>query len=76
MSKNIHKKLAEYLKSEGLSQQAFADQLGVTQGLVYQWLNMVLRISAEKAVQIETVTNGKLTRYDCRPDLFFPAAVS
>ena len=76
MSKCIHKKLAAYLESEELSQQAFGEKLGVSQGLVHQWLTMATKITAERAVQIETVTDGKLSRYDCRPDLFFQAAVS
>jgi DNA-binding transcriptional regulator YdaS (Cro superfamily) len=76
MSKNLHSKLAKYLESENLSQQAFGKQLGVSQGLVHQWLTMSTRITAERAVQIETVTKGKLSRYDCRPDLYFQQAVS
>jgi len=72
MAKEKHDKLAAYLDDEKLSQEAFAKTLGVSQGLVHQWLRLETKITAERAVQIEAATNGKLSRYDCRPDLFYP----
>lgn len=66
-----HTKLAEFLYDERLSQAAFAKLIGVSPSLVSQWLLMTTLIAAERAVEIERVTKGKLTRYDCRPDLFF-----
>ena len=63
-----------YLKKYGLSQQEFANQLKVSQGLVWQWINGRTRIKAERAKQIEEVTGGAIRRRDLRPDLFDRAA--
>lgn len=57
-----------YVKKHGQSE--FARQLGVSQGLVWQWVNGRTRITAERAVQIEGVTAGEITRHDLRPDLY------
>lgn len=62
--------LRDYLADQGISQQEFASRLGVTQGLVWQWLRGRTRISAERAVQIERATNQAVTRCDLRPDVF------
>jgi len=64
--------LAEYLQKT--TQAAFAESLGVSQGLVSQWLTGDTRVTAERAKQIETVTNGQITRTDLRPDIFEAAA--
>jgi len=63
---NMH----QYLKESGLSQQEFADRLGVTQGNVGHWLHSRHRITAERAIQIEEATHGAVTREELRPDLF------
>lgn len=60
--------LDEYVRQNG--QTATARLLGVTQGLVWQWLNERTRITAERAVQIEKATDGAVTRAELRPDLF------
>lgn len=60
--------LADYLKTT--TQSAFAEALNVTQGAVSQWLTGELRITAERAKQIEDVTAGKVTRAELRPDIF------
>jgi DNA-binding transcriptional regulator YdaS (Cro superfamily) len=62
-------KLAEYLKSEGETQLSFARRLGVSHGLIYQWLHDMTKISPRSAVRIERLTGGKLTRLELRPDL-------
>jgi DNA-binding transcriptional regulator YdaS (Cro superfamily) len=62
--------LSEYLSSKSQSQDEFAKQLGVTQGLVWQWLSARTRITAERALQIETETGGAVTRHELRPDIF------
>lgn len=59
-----------YLKKHKLSQQEFARQLDVSQGMVWQWLNGRRRITAERAKQIEEVTGGCVTRKSIRPDVF------
>ncbi len=53
--------LAQYLTSTETSQAAFAKQLGVSQGLVNQWLTGKRPISAERCPVIERITNGAVT---------------
>lgn len=48
-------------------------QCGVTTNAVWKWLNGGT-ISAERAVQIEAVMGGVVTRSDLRPDLFGPSS--
>ncbi len=61
-------KLNEYLDKEKISQSAFAEVVGVTQGMVYQWIGGHRPISPEKCVLIEKATNKKVTRKDLRPN--------
>lgn len=60
----------QYLEARGIQQAEFARQLGVSPGLVWQWLNDETKITAERAVQIEEATGGDVKREDVRPDLF------
>ena len=62
--------ISKYLETKGLSQEVFAKQIGVSQGLVWQWLGGRTRITAERAVELEKKTGGEITRYDLRPDIF------
>jgi DNA-binding transcriptional regulator YdaS (Cro superfamily) len=61
-------KISEYLKETGLSQMAFANSLGVTQGTVGFWLHNKPP-TMERAIQIERVTEGKVTCEELRPDI-------
>ncbi len=63
-----------YLRETGVTQTAFAGQLRVSQGLVWQWLKGRTPITAERAVQIERATGGLVTRHELRPDIFDPPA--
>ena len=63
---NMH--LKEFLKTT--SQSDLARRLGVTQPLISNWMTGKTRISAERCVEIERVTEGLVTRFDLRPDLF------
>lgn len=62
--------LSEYLEQENLTQEAFAELLGVTQGAVNYWIRA--KIPPDRAREIEELTGGKLKREDLRPDLFGP----
>ena len=62
--------LADYLSSKQISQDDFAKRLGVTQGLVSQWLTARTRITAERALEIEKATGGAVTRHELRDDIF------
>lgn len=61
--------LTEYIESNG-GQTAFAERIGVSQGLVWQWINGKTRITAERATEIEQKTDGAVKRHELRPDLF------
>lgn len=60
--------LETYCSERG--QTALATALGVSQGLVWQWLNGRTKVTAEKAIEIEKATDGQVTRHDLRPDLY------
>jgi len=60
--------LDAYTKIHG--QTGAARLLGVSQGLVWQWLHGETKITAERAIDIETKTAGEITRQELRPDLF------
>lgn len=64
--------LTDFLKKT--TQQALASQLGVTQGLVSQWVRGETQITAERALEIEAATGGQVTRQELRPDIFGIAA--
>lgn len=69
-------KLREYMRAEQISQADMAIKLGVSQGLVWQWLSWLddpatgTRITAERAISIERETGGAVTRAEIRPDIF------
>lgn len=63
-------KIAAYLKKHGISQQDFADAIGVSQGLVWQWLDGRTRVTAERAIEIEEKTGREVSRHELRPDLY------
>lgn len=67
--------LSQYLQENEISQQQFADLVGVTQGRVSQWLGGD-RVPAERCAEIEAATNGQVTRYELRPDVFGEAPKS
>lgn len=55
------------------SQAALAELLDVSENAVSKWVSGRMRITAERAVQIEQATDGQVTRYEIRPDVFGPA---
>lgn len=71
-------KLGAYLKKYELSQEEFAKKFNppVSQGLIWQWLSWIeddskgTRITAERAVEIEVITDGEVPRHEHRPDLY------
>ena len=52
------------------SQANLAELLGVKPSMVSWWATGNKRVSAERAVQIEAVTKGLVTRKELRPDLW------
>lgn len=68
--------LAEYLRKTGRSQQKLADELGVSQGLISQYLKGRTAMSAERAMEIEALTQGLIRARELRPDLPWPTVQS
>lgn len=55
-------------------QKALADRLGVTQSMVWYWLERAKRgVPAEYVQAIEEATDGVVTRQHLRPDIFHSA---
>jgi DNA-binding transcriptional regulator YdaS (Cro superfamily) len=51
-------------------QTALARALDISQGQVWSWINRDKRASALYTVDIEELTQGAVTRYELRPDIF------
>lgn len=64
--------LKNYRKKAKLSQTEFANLIGVTQGQINHWETNHQKVSVNKALIIETATNGELTAHELRPDLPWP----
>jgi len=56
-------------------QTCLAKLIGIRQSHVWNWLNRSLGVvPAEYCIKIEQATNGSVTRYDLRPDVFGASA--
>ena len=62
--------LADYLAKHRLSAAELGRRLNISRAQIHRYLTGRRRITAERAVQIEHVTEGKVTRHELRPDLF------
>lgn len=59
-----------YMDKHGITQDQFAEMLGVTQSLVSQWITGRKRVSPEQAPLIEQKTGGEVRRSDLHPQLW------
>lgn len=59
-----------YLEKHDLTQQQFADLVGVSQGQIGHWIHKRQQVSATAAVLIEKNTDGEIKRSELRPDIF------
>lgn len=50
------------------TQQAMADELGVTQPTVWRWLHQSKQLPAELVLKVEAKTG--VSRHDLRPDIY------
>ena len=57
-----------YLDTKQITQSAFASSLGISPGLVYQWVKGLRPIAPGQCVAIERLTEGAVTRRDLRTD--------
>lgn len=59
-----------YLEKHRISQQDFADKVGVSQGLVSQWIKGRSRVTPRLAPIVIRETEGELTREALFPELY------
>jgi DNA-binding transcriptional regulator YdaS (Cro superfamily) len=52
------------------SQAELARRLGKKQAHIWNWLHRDKQVPAECVLAIESATDGAVTRYDLRPDVF------
>lgn len=52
------------------TQRKLAELLDIPPACVSQWVNGYRRVPAQHCVPIEKATDGAVTRYDLRPDIF------
>lgn len=52
------------------TQCRLAEILGTTQASVSAWINRFGRIGSSYALKVHQLTNGKISAYDLRPDLY------
>ncbi len=64
--------LKQYFEETGDTQEKLADRLKITQGAVSQWLKN--RVPAERVLDVERETDGKVSPHAMRPDIY-PAEV-
>ena len=65
---NPKKALLEAVRIVG-SQSELARRCGIRQPAVAQWIASG-RVPAERAIEVERMTQAQVTRYDLRPDLY------
>ena len=62
--------LDEYVSQERGLQNRLARDLKISPVLISQWSSGARRVPAERCLPIEEATNGAVTRYELRPDVF------
>ncbi len=62
--------LKTYLEEHGVTQSELARRVGVTPGMVWQWINGHRPVAAEKVIPIEQATDGVVQRHEIRPDIY------
>lgn len=62
--------LDEYVSQERGLQNQLARLLKISPVLISQWAGGSRRVPAERCLPIEEATNGAVTRYELRPDVF------
>lgn len=62
--------LQTYLQQHQVSQAQFAKRLGVSQGLVWQWVNGKTALTVDRVKQIAVETGHEVTPHELMPDVF------
>lgn len=66
---NPLKYLEKAIKVAG-SQSALARAIGVRQCHIWNWLNRNKKVPASQVLKIEEALQGKVTRFELRPDIY------
>lgn len=66
MNKHALKKAISIAGGQG----SLAKILGIKQSYVWNWLNRDNKVPAEYVLKIEEAVNGRVTRYELRPDIY------
>lgn len=68
---NLRKYIYAYPRGKRIkARQIIADALGVTEAAVRSWENGTRNPTPENAFLVETLTEGKVTKQDLRPDIY------
>ena len=62
--------LTQYRRERDMTQPALATILETTRATINRWESGARKITAEKAIEIEQKTKGRVKRAELRPDLF------
>lgn len=70
--------IKQYREKHALSQKAFGDLVGVSQGMVWQWESHETNLTLDKVKKVAIVTGGEVSAHDLMPTMFpegfeFPA---
>ena len=68
-SKQTKEALSRAIDAAG-SQAVLAGKVGVLQSTISKWLTGRVKLTAERAVDIERAVSAKVSRRELRPDLF------
>ena len=61
-------KLSEFFEKTGASRKVFASELGVTEGMVWQWIHSYRPVAARHCKGIVSLTLGQVSLRDLRPN--------
>lgn len=62
--------LETYLRTSEVNKAEFAAKVGVSPSMVSQWLSGHRPIAPRRALRIDEVTGGKVSKHDLCPDVY------
>lgn len=62
--------IRDYLTEEGITAAEFGRRINVSRSQMIRYITGERRIPAERAIEIERASDGKIRREELRPDLF------
>jgi DNA-binding transcriptional regulator YdaS (Cro superfamily) len=70
IKKRKARQVQAYIKRHNLTQGDFGRKVGVSQGMVWQWINGERAVSPRRARRIYEATNGEISLHELCPDVF------